>query len=74
MGYTATVADVVAMAPDVAIIATGSTPSDLKGASYGDTTSVPTVSVAGVLTGVAQGRKVVVIDRDGHYKGPGVSE
>ena len=60
------------MSPDAVIIATGSEalPPDIPGAESG-----PVVTTEEALTKeVDWGAKVLVIDQDGHHKGPAVAE
>ena len=68
----ATADSILAESPDAVIIATGSEqlPPDIPGAESG-----PVVTTEEALTReVDWGEKVLVIDQDGHHKGPAVAE
>ncbi len=72
LGTEATADYILAESPDAVIIATGSValPPDIPGAESG-----PVVTTEEALTKeVDWGNKVLVIDQDGHHKGPAVAE
>ena len=72
LGTEANADIVLAESPDAVIIATGSEqlPPDIPGAESG-----PVVTTEEALTReVDWGEKVLVIDQDGHHKGPAVAE
>ena len=72
LGAEANADSVLAESPDAVIIATGSEqlPPDIPGAESG-----PVVTTEEALTReVDWGEKVLVIDQDGHHKGPAVAE
>jgi dimethylglycine catabolism A len=68
LGVRASAAEVLAMAPEAVVVATGATPRlpDLPG--IGQPHVVTTVDI--LLGRVTAGRRVVVVDEDGHFAGP----